>query len=65
MIPEQASVGEAWKQFDTEGKLKDPDLEKRLMEVGEQVARYTFLLLSDQSREFLTMWERSRRNPGG
>ena len=49
VIPEQALVAEAWKQLDAEGKLKDPGLEKRLMEVGEQVARYTFLLHSDQA----------------
>jgi hypothetical protein len=34
VIPEQASIPEAWKVFDEKGTLKDSKLEKRLKEVG-------------------------------
>src|ERR1700736_3368032 len=40
VIPEQASIPEAWKVFTEDGKIADPKLEKRLKEVGRQVARF-------------------------
>ncbi|HKX29106.1 MAG TPA: NADPH-dependent FMN reductase [Blastocatellia bacterium] len=43
VIPEQAAVSEAWKAFDPSGALKDGALEKRLKEVGRQVARFAYL----------------------
>src|SRR6267154_3165742 len=38
VIPEQASVPEAWKVFTAEGKISGPKLEERLREIGRQVA---------------------------
>jgi len=43
VIPEQAVISEAWKVFDEEGNLKNLELEKRLLEVGRQVARFSYL----------------------
>src|SRR5207249_9466971 len=43
VIPEQASIPEAYKVFDESGTLKDSALEKRLKEVGRQVARFAYL----------------------
>ena len=65
VIPEQASVPEAWKVFDESGTLKDSDLEKRLKEVGRQVARFAYLHTSEQAQEFLRAWEGAPVNPGG
>jgi len=42
VIPEQVSIAEAWKVFNESGSLKDPELGKRVKEVGRQVARYAF-----------------------
>ena len=65
VIPEQASIPEAWKVFDESGTLKDGDLEKRLKEVGRQVARFAYLHTSEKAQEFLKAWEGAPLNPGG
>ena len=40
VVPEQASVPEAWKVFDEAGAVKDKRIEDRLKGVGRQVARF-------------------------
>jgi NAD(P)H-dependent FMN reductase len=65
VIPEQASVPEAWKVFDAAGSLTDHALEKRLKEVGRQVARFAYLHTSAQAQAFLRAWESAPVNPGG
>ena len=65
VIPEQASIPEAWKVFDSSGILTDRDLETRLKEVGRQVARFAYLHTSAQAQEFLRAWESAPVNPGG
>lgn len=34
VVPEQIAIGQAWKQFDPEGKLTDPKLQTRLEELA-------------------------------
>ncbi|PYU93683.1 MAG: hypothetical protein DMG26_02630 [Acidobacteria bacterium] len=65
VIPEQASIPEAWKVFDPGGGIKDRDLEQRLMEVGRQVARFACLHSAEQALQFLNTWECAPVNPGG
>jgi NAD(P)H-dependent FMN reductase len=65
VIPEQASIPQAWQEFDDNGKLKDPKLGERVRQVGRQVARFAFLHGSCQTNEFLQNWEKSLENPGG
>ncbi len=65
VIPEQASIPQAWKAFDASGGLKDSGLEKRLREVGRQVARFAYLHSSEKAQEFLRAWEGAPENPGG
>ncbi len=65
VVPDQVSIARAWKVFDDSGHLKDSDLEERLLEVGRQVARFTYLHTSQQAIEFLESWETARDNPGG
>jgi NAD(P)H-dependent FMN reductase len=65
VIPEQASIPQAWKVFDQDGNLKDSGLERRLKEVGRQVARFAYLHSSEQAMEFLRQWEDAPLNPGG
>ena len=65
VVPEQASVPQAWQEFDETAKLKDPKLEERVRQVGRQVARFAYLHLSCQANEFLQKWEKSLENPGG
>ncbi|MFQ6673808.1 MAG: NADPH-dependent FMN reductase [Fidelibacterota bacterium] len=65
VIPEQVSVSQAWKAFDSEGNLKDRELEGRVLELGRQVARFAFLHTSEKALEFVRQWEGAPVNPGG
>jgi NAD(P)H-dependent FMN reductase len=65
LIPEQASIGEAWKVFDKTGKMKDKKLERRVKDVGRQVARFAYLHTSEKAQEFVREWEGAPQNPGG
>jgi NAD(P)H-dependent FMN reductase len=65
VVPEQASIPEAWKVFDESGNLKDSAMEERLKEVGRQVARFAFLHKSEKAQEFLRAWEGAPVDPGG
>lgn len=65
VIPDQVSIAEAWKVFDAAGNLKDPEIEKRLKEVGRQVVRFARLHEAEKALEFLKDWEDAPQNPGG
>ena len=64
VIPEQASVPEAWKVFTDDGKIGDPQLEERLKEVGRQVARFARLHKCENALEFVRNWQKAQANPG-
>ena len=64
VIPEQASVPEAWKIFSEDGTITDPQLEERLKEVGRQVARFARLHKCEDALEFLRNWQKAQANPG-
>jgi FMN reductase len=34
VVAEQASISQAWQEFDDGGNLKDPDLNERVKEIG-------------------------------
>jgi FMN reductase len=63
VIPEQASIPEAWKVFTEDGKIADAQMGQRLAEVGRQVCRFA-RLHKCESAEFLKNWEKSQANPG-
>jgi hypothetical protein len=65
VVPEQVSISEAWRQFETDGRIRDLRLEGALKDVGRQVARFAYLHNSEQAREFLRAWESAPPNPGG
>jgi len=65
VIPEQVAVSEAWKAFDEQGNPKNVELEKRLLELGRQVVRFSYLHTSEKALEFLRLWEGAPTNPGG
>lgn len=65
VVPEMASIPQAWKEFGDNGKLKDPKMEKRVKEVGRQVARFSYLHASCKANDFLKQWEEAVENPGG
>lgn len=65
VVPEQTAVPHADEVFDDPGNCSDARTEKRLKEVGRQVAKFAGLHASDQAKEFLKLWEQSQENPGG
>jgi FMN reductase len=65
VIPEQASIPEAWKCFSENGALSDAALEQRLRDVGRQVARFARVHKCAGARDFLELWEKAPKNPGG
>ena len=64
VIPEQVSIAAASKVFNPDGTLKDAGIEKRLLELGRQVTRFSFLHANEKSLEFLKAWEAAPVNPG-
>jgi NAD(P)H-dependent FMN reductase len=65
VVPEQASIPQAWNVFDDAGQVKDKSLEQRLLSVGRQVGRFARLHKCAEAREFLERWEAAPVNPGG
>lgn len=64
VLPQQVSIARAHKAFDAEGRLNDADVQKRLLEMGREVARFA-LLHSTTAEDFLRRWEQAAENPGG
>ncbi len=64
VVPEQATISEVDKVFDPTGLPRDPKSEKRLKEVGRQVAKFAHLHNSREAVEFLKSWEHALFNPG-
>jgi len=64
VVPEQASIAEAWRAFDAAGAMGDSKLEDRVKEVGRQVTRYALLHKCEKAREFLQQWQAAQANPG-
>lgn len=65
VIPQQASIPEAQRQFESDGTIRDARLRKRLQDVGRQVARFSYLHSSTQLMDFVRLWEEAPANPGG
>jgi FMN reductase len=65
VVPEQASITQAFHQFAPDGEPLDPGVRESLRNVGKQVARFSYLHTSQQALDFLRLWETAPQNPGG
>ena len=65
VVPEQISISYGSRQFTPEGSPLSSELENKLVEMGRQVARFSYLHHSQQALEFLRLWEVAPQNPGG
>ena len=65
IYPRMVSIPQAWKYFDRDGQLKDPDLVERLHAIGGEVVRFAVLHTVEKHAEFLQAWEEAQPNPGG
>ncbi|KAK9810324.1 hypothetical protein WJX72_008682 [[Myrmecia] bisecta] len=59
VVPAQAGVAKAWEAIDM------PESQKRLQNVGKQVAIYASLLNNKRALEFIELLEKGVENPGG
>lgn len=64
VIPQQASVPQAYENLAPTAPERET-YERRLREVGRQVARFSALHSSDEAVAFLRAWEEAPSNPGG
>jgi NAD(P)H-dependent FMN reductase len=64
VIPQQMSVPKATEHLSTDAPERG-SYERRLRQVGHQVARFAALHSSDEASEFLRAWEEAPSNPGG
>jgi len=65
VVPQQAAVPEVWRVFDENRGIRDTEIERRLLEVGRQVARFAHLHKCGDIHGFLSDWEKAPVNPGG
>jgi NAD(P)H-dependent FMN reductase len=65
VVPQQVAIPQAWKVFSEDGHLKEEDYRQRLLEVGRQVARFSYLHSAQKVQDFLKLWEQAPTNPGG
>lgn len=65
VLPQQASIPEAWGVFDGEGRIKDQKLAHRVHEIGAQVAKFARVHKCADAGEFLQLWQQAPDNPGG
>lgn len=64
VLPQQVSISRSHNAFDENGRLRDKDNEKRLLEMGREVARFA-CLHSTTAEDFLKRWEQAAGSPGG
>lgn len=64
VIPQQVSVPKATEHLSADAPERG-SYERRLRQVGRQVARFAALHSSDEASEFLRAWEEAPSNPGG
>lgn len=65
VLPAQVAIPQVWKMFDDEGVPRDTQFERRLLDLGRDVARFAHLHRIGAAPEFLRLWETAPVNPGG
>ncbi len=63
VVPEQVSIPFVDNIFDENGNVLDANVEKRLLALGQQVARFASLHASPHAQEFINAWEAAPENP--
>jgi NAD(P)H-dependent FMN reductase len=65
VLPSQVSIPQVANIFDSDGNIKNKNLENRLKQIGSRVARFASLHSSESAQNFLIAWEEAPSNPGG
>ena len=61
VVPQQVAIPNVYKVFGPDGEISDPKLKTRVLEVGQQVARYSFLHHDKDVKQMLIQWEEASR----
>ena len=64
VVPDEVSISKSDSVFSSAGVCNDEPICDRLLNLGRQVARFSYLHHSDHTREFVEMWETAAENPG-
>lgn len=65
VIPHEVSISNSSDAFDDNGQSLNTAIRDRLLTLGRDVARFSYLHHSEQTQQFVNMWENSIENPGG
>jgi FMN reductase len=65
VLPDQASIPEAWNAFNAAGELNSAEQTERVRKVGTEVAKFARLHKRAAAHEFMKLWETTAENPGG
>ena len=57
VLPQEVSIANSAQTFDDDGTVKDPAIEKRLLNVGRQVVKFASVQRKVQNDEFMKMWK--------
>lgn len=60
VIPNQSSVAKAWQEFDDQGRMKPSDFRDRVVDVCEELFRFT-ILLRDRSEVLVTRYSEQKQ----
>jgi len=64
VVPDQVSIPYVDGVIAADGEISEENVRSRLENLGQQVARFSFLHCSAQSQEFVKAWEAAPKNPG-
>ena len=64
VVPDEVSIPNSDTEFDDEGVCLNDNIADRLINLGREVARFSYLHHSEHTQEFVRMWETIAENPG-
>jgi len=64
VVPDQVSIPYVDSVISKDGEIIDENVRERLENLGQQVARFSYLHCSSKSKAFIKAWEEAPQNPG-
>lgn len=57
VLPQEVSIANVGDAFDADGRMKDPAMEERLLNIGRQVVKFASVKQKVKQDEFMKMWK--------
>jgi FMN reductase len=57
VLPQEVSVADSSKTFNSDGAVTDPVIEQRLLNIGRQVVKFASLQRTVRNTDFMKLWE--------